>query len=246
MVSFFVKYGEKEHLQQIIDGQLRFTPSQTYIKIEETQHNKGQGDMLEGKMKIHFESAKLYHPETHELLGTLPKSNVLINIQDVSNMPIFCLSQYDDSYIQCCSNKKVINMDAEHIKKVKRDFSKATHALIILEPEVFINSVCDIPDKSFAYGEIKYFDYDINSLQMFMFLNTGGEELKTNEALSMTYENRYRHLMCKDIAFENQREYRFIETSTLIDSPIKYNFSFNSKYLLVSIDELERSVIIPD
>lgn len=41
MASFFIKYGEQEHLQQIIDGKLRFTPSQTYIKIEEKQHNKG-------------------------------------------------------------------------------------------------------------------------------------------------------------------------------------------------------------
>ena len=49
MAGFFIKYGEKEHLQQIIDGKLRFTPSQTYIKIEEKQHNKGQGDLLEGK-----------------------------------------------------------------------------------------------------------------------------------------------------------------------------------------------------
>lgn len=33
MAEFFIKYGEKEHLQQIVDGKLRFTPSQTYIKI---------------------------------------------------------------------------------------------------------------------------------------------------------------------------------------------------------------------
>lgn len=245
MVSFFIKYGEKEHLQQIIDGQLRFTPSQAYIKFEETQHNKGQGDMLEGKMKIHFESAKMYHPETQELLGTLPNSNVIVNIQDVSNMPIFCLSHYDESYIQCTSDEKIIKIDDEHIKNVRRDFPKATHALIILEPEAFIQSVLDISDKKFANGEIKYFDYDINSLQMYMFLTTGGEEIKTNEALSMTYENRYRHLMCKDIDFANQREYRFVETSTLIDSPTKYEFKFKSKYLLVSIDDLEHSVTMP-
>lgn len=89
MAGFFIKYGEKEHLQQIVDGKLRFTPSQTYIKIEEKQHNKGQGDLLEGKMKIKIEGARMYHPETNEYLGTLPKSTVVISIQDVSNMPIF-------------------------------------------------------------------------------------------------------------------------------------------------------------
>ena len=59
MEEFFIKYGEKEHLQQIVDGKLRFTPSQTYIKIEEKQHNKGQGDLLEGRMKIKIEGARM-------------------------------------------------------------------------------------------------------------------------------------------------------------------------------------------
>lgn len=86
MAGFFIKYGEKKHLQQIVDGKLRFTPSQTYIKIEEKQHNKGQGDLLEG---IKIEGARMYHPETNEYLGTFPKSTVVISIQDVSNMPIF-------------------------------------------------------------------------------------------------------------------------------------------------------------
>lgn len=54
-IEFMIKYGKAEHLQQIIDGSLRLTPSQDYIKIEESQHNRGQGDLLEGKMKIHME-----------------------------------------------------------------------------------------------------------------------------------------------------------------------------------------------
>jgi len=115
MAEFFIKYGEKEHLQQIVDGKLRFTPSQTYIKIEEKQHNKGQGDLLEGRMKIKIEGARMYHPETNEYLGTLPKSTVVISIQDVSNMPIFCLSYYGEESIVDVEGLTTIDIDAEHI-----------------------------------------------------------------------------------------------------------------------------------
>lgn len=56
MKSGFVKYGKKEHLQQIVSGKLRFSPSQNYIKMEELLHNKGQGDLLEGKMPLQIET----------------------------------------------------------------------------------------------------------------------------------------------------------------------------------------------
>ena len=141
MAEFFIRYGEKEHLQQIVDGKLRFTPSQTYIKIEEKQHNKGQGDLLEGRMKIKIEGARMYHPETNEYLGTLPKSTVVISIQDVSNMPIFCLSYYGEESIVDVEGLTTIDIDAEHIDGGKKDFLKATHALILFDPEKFISSV---------------------------------------------------------------------------------------------------------
>lgn len=243
MIKFLVKYGEKEHLQQIVDGKLRFTPSQTYIKLEEKQHNKGQGDLLEGKMKIKIEGARVYHPVTNEYLGTLPKGIFTISIQDVSNMPIFCLSHYGEESIEEIDGVSKIAIDGEHIEGVKRDFPKATHALIIYEPDKFNRSVMNIDDKNFVSDAIRYYDYDINPLQMYMFLTTGSEQIQTEEHLSMTYENRYRHLLCKDISFENQREYRFVGLDELITEPKFYDFRFDAKYQIVPIDELVTKMI---
>ena len=69
---------------------------------------------------------------------------------------------------------------------------------------------------------IRYYDYDINPLQMYMFLSTGEETMQTNTVMSMTYENRYRNLLCKDVSFSQQDEYRFIETNELITEPVFY------------------------
>lgn len=215
--TIFIKYGEKEHLQQIVDGKLRFTPSQTYIKIEEKRHNKGQGDLLEGRMKIKIEGDRMFHPETNEYLGTLPKSTVVISIQDVSNMPIFCLSYYGEESMVDVEGLTTIDIDDEHIDGVKKDF---------------------------VSGEIKYYDYDMNPIQMYMFLAMGTEEIQTDKYLSMTYDNRYRHLLCKDVAFENQREYRFIRLDDLISNPVFYNFKYNGKYLIVPIDDLMTKSIV--
>jgi len=101
-----IKYGKREYLEQIVAGKIRFAPSQTYIKIEEMQNNKGQGDLLEGKMKIKFERAQLFHPETGDLLCTIYNQTLLMSIQDVNNMPVFCLSHYDNSVTTNYINEK--------------------------------------------------------------------------------------------------------------------------------------------
>lgn len=238
MIKFFIKYGEREHLQQIVDGGLRFSPSQTYIRLEEKQHNKGQGDLLEGKMKVNAEKIKFYNRETNECLVTQKKSIITVSIQNVSNMPIFCLSHYGDESIEDIDGVSKIAFDDEHIKGIKKDFPKATHALIIYEPDKFVDSVKNSIDRNLISDKIIYYDYSINVLQMYTFLTTGDEQIRTNEDFSMTYDNRYRHLLCKDISFENQREYRFIVLDELITKPKFYNFKFDVKYQIVQIDDL--------
>lgn len=244
--QFMVKYGEEAHLQQLVNGKIRFAPSQTYVKIEEALHNKGQGDLLEGEMKLKMEGASMYHPDTDELIGILPAGNITISIQDVNNMPVFCLTQYGQENTTDYVDEKnyTISLSNEKVEGIQTDFPKATHALIILEPDKFIEDVKNINNHQFVSEGIHYYDYDINSLQMFMFLTTGSEKIQTNAVMSMTYDNRYRHLLCKDISFSNQEEYRFIGLDELIMEPVFYSFSFNSQYLMVPIERLKQPLTI--
>lgn len=240
--KFMIKYGKEQHLQQIVDGKLRFAPSQTYIKIEEQQHNRGQGDLLEGKMKIKLESLRLHNPKTNNFICELPKSTGIISIQDVNNIPIFCLSQYSIEDIKIINGEDVIVLNREKLESIKKDIPEATHALIIIEPEKFISDVRGILGYEIISDGIHYYDYNINTMEMLMFLTTGCTEIKTNQKLSMTYENRYRHLLCKDIDFETQQEYRFVVLNELITEPKFYNFKFTSKYMLIPIKNLKNQI----
>ena len=246
MALYLIKYGKEEHLKQIVDGFLRFSPSQTYVEMEELIHNKGQGDLLDGKMKIRLENAKMYDPDTNELKGEIPNCVATISIQDVNDMPIFCISHYgvDDtkSYKNIRSYK--ISLCPDKLNCIKQDFREATHALIILEPDKFIAGVQAIKGPQIIHDQIRYYDYESNSLQMYMYLATGNTENKFNEKLTLTYENRYRHLLCKDIDFEKQQEYRFIVLDELITAPIFYQHEFVSEYLIVPIDSLEQEIDI--
>ena len=124
----------------------------------------------------------------------------------------------------------------------KKDMSNS--GLIILEPDKFIAGVQAIKGHQIIHDQIRYYNYDSNSIQMYMYLATGNTEEKFNERLTLTYENRYRHLLCKDIDFEKQQEYRFIVLDDLITKPVFYDYEFSSEYVLVPIDDLKHEIAI--
>ena len=87
--GFMIKYGKENHLQQIVNGVIRFAPSQKYIELEKEQHNKGQGDLLEGKWVVHAERMVIKGLETGREIQVPQKTNIVLGTADVNNMPVF-------------------------------------------------------------------------------------------------------------------------------------------------------------
>ena len=114
-MNIFVKYGKLNHLQQIVQGLIRFAPSQNYVLMEKELHNKGQGDLLDGKMKIKAERARIHHPDTNELLYILPKCEFIISIEDVNNMPVFCLSKYNETDLLIKHDQKFVSIKSKKL-----------------------------------------------------------------------------------------------------------------------------------
>lgn len=79
MDGLFIKYG-KNHLEQIINGSIRFVPSREYIKLEKEQHNKGQGDLLESKWVVHTESCKMESDDGSQMIAFCDKTKIVIKI----------------------------------------------------------------------------------------------------------------------------------------------------------------------
>ena len=248
-ILFLIKFGKKSHLEQIVEGKIRFSPSSTYRRIENEMKKRGQGDALEGKMVIHASSGIIRDYETNEPLKIITEPfDSLLGIQNIENMPIFCLSCYCEEDVEICENESsMIKLDKSHVKRQMKDFPESDYALIILEPEIFIDDINNIMGHTFVHDRIHYFDYGINSLQMLMYLTLGDESIPDNIGnmkLSMVEDNAYRHLLCKDNFFSKQNEYRFIERNYFISEPVSYNFNFHSKYLLVPIESLIEGVKI--
>lgn len=245
-IKFLVKFGENAHLQQIVDGDIRFSPSQKYIKQEQLLHDKGQGDLLEGKMKIPANAIQIYSNDTNELIDYANATSeapiyVTISIQDVNNMPISCFLIGTDHDCVVEHGHTRINFSDDIINTVKNDFHNPDSALVILEPQRYISDMKK--HLNVVASSIRYYDYSKCYVQQFSYLCTGDENADF-KSLSMTYENRYRHLLCKDIFFKNQKEYRFIKLDELIDVPKSYPFEFNYEYKLVSCEDLFNGMLL--
>lgn len=242
---FLVKIGEKDHLKDLINGQLYCSPSERYIKQEKDLHDKGQGDLLEGKMKIKVTGGYWEDNVTHARVKLPPNSIVTIRIENVNNMPIFCMTKGTAEDCQEYTSEKdyVIKFSESFKDEVKKSFKKANSAVIILEPERFIKSVSDTIDHAIFADDIHYFDYDIMDINMMYYL-LGVDKFESNKKYSMIYDNRYRHLLCKDISFSEQREHRIVMLDDEIVKPKKYDFKFDSKYLLVDLEDLFTGVRI--
>ena len=230
-ILFLIKFQKKKYLEEIINGLIRFTPSQNYIKQEMLLHDKGQGDMLEGKMLIRGQ-AKYYNDD---FCCIVPNANVKVDIQNVNNMPITCfLLGTKNDCIKYKDNKNyIIKLTNDTIQTIKNDFHNPDSALIIPNPQKYINDMKTTFNA--VASSIRYYNYDIQTVQRLNFLSSGDENVRCDK---LYYKYRYRHLLCKDISFKNQKEYRFIRTDILIDKAEKYYFPFNYDYRLISTDEL--------
>lgn len=236
---FLVKIGKKEHLERLTEGRLYCSPSEKYIKQEQEQHEKGQGDLLEGKMKIKVAGGYWEDDVTHLRVNLQEGSIVTLQIQDVNNMPIFCMTKgtKEDCSFYTSDREYEIKFPISFENEVRNSFKNADAALLIYEPEKFINSMLDTINQTVVYDDIQYFDYDLMDINMMYFL-TGVDKFENNKPYGMIYDNRYRHLLCKDIAFEEQREYRLILLDDKIIEPKEYEFKFETTYEIVDLQQL--------
>ena len=198
--------------------------------------------MLEVKWKIHFESVRI---SNDEMACKLPKGTVTVGIDGVQYMPIFCMTAGSESDCETYISKSeyVIKFNEDYKNEIKSNFPKAEAALIILEPDTFLRKLKDTISGSVKADVIHYYNYDINDINMLSFL-IDVNSLEPGNIYSQPADNRYRHLLCKDQFFKEQREYRIILDSEEIHEPHKYDFEYESKYLLVDIDDLFSGIIV--
>lgn len=262
---YLVKFGEKEHLKGLVDGNIYFSDAKHYIEIERKEKNRGQGDALEGTTRIAFANARLVSREDPRKEAFFSNQYMDLAYEFVPNMPVFCVTAIHD--VDCVDGddgKVTIKFPNDVREKIEVSFPKADSALLIKTPATFKNDVSAIFNNICVWDFVEYFDDLQNgNLKTEMFEYICGEytdeKLYEGQYLAratvsptspliqggtfyITPDNVHRVLFCKDSFFKNQREYRCVAHHGILSQPGCFKYENHSVMELYDIDTFLRGV----
>lgn len=141
-MKFFLKFGEREHLESLQQGNLFFSNVLTFRYYEENLFIKGQGDRLEGGSMIATSNMTMIDNDTNEPVFTEVKGNMFVHYEPANLLPVFCVFA---CFEKDCSIKEdgtlSIKLSDDIKKNIIAHFPKADSVAIIKEPQQFIDDV---------------------------------------------------------------------------------------------------------
>lgn len=220
-IKFFLKFGERAHLQSLQRGNLFFSNAVTFRSYEEDLFIRGQGDRLEGSSMITAHNVTMIDNASGEVAFTGIKANMFVHYEPANLLPVFCIfSCFEKDCVQSADGEIVIRLSDEIKENIITHFPKADTVAIIKNPYQFIKDVCatighDCKSDLVHYYHLLGFDSEYgtaNDLSYFKYLTQDVPPHKENGKTVRSFNAKYvyRSLLCKDVFFQNEQEYRFI------------------------------------
>lgn len=220
-IKFFLKFGERRYLERLKEGHLYFSNARTFRRYEEELLIKGQGDRLEGGSYIIASNITMIDRQTGEPAFTGIKGNMIVHYAPIDLLPVFC--------VFCCYEKDCItNKDgsisirlSDEIKgNIISHFPKADAVAVIKNPDQFISDIVTSIGSECKSGLVNYFHLTglgneqekVNDHAYFMYLSQDTPPVKSGNKTTYLFmpQYGYRALLCKDVFFTNEQEYRFL------------------------------------
>lgn len=254
-IRYLLKFGKKENISSIQRGELWFSTAETFHKIEEDLV-RGQGDKLEAGMLIPATSVQFTPYDTGittKLSGV--RFNFSIFIEPVKKSPVYCLFACYDKDVDTSGN---IKLSSEIQDSICEHFPEANAVAIISEPDSFVEDVVksihgteDNTRLDCRADSVRYYNmYGIDAIyegkptkaidmEFLNFITQDREPVKEgNGSVQVIYESdAWRHLLCKDVFFKQEQEFRFILPEEKIDGGSLYKVDVPDNVKIMDLDE---------
>lgn len=213
-----IKLGKAEHIYNLSNkGEMFFNTCKYFRDLEEEQLQKGIGDVNDGGVHAITEKVRIISPNFKKDIDEYVDAGFIV--KPALNVPVFCLRKTESSAISY-----------EMCNKIKNQFPKYTHALIIENEKEFLENVrYSFRNKAFAhkifyqngwYEDFLHFIYSGSSDIRFYPTRVKGnkyyadiclpENLYKKNTIRIDDSNFYRMMYRKDMFFEEQQEYRIV------------------------------------
>lgn len=248
-IRFFLKFGKKEHMESLVEGNLYCSNAQTFWGIEDNLKIRGQGDGLEASTVVHGQTMFVSAPKTNKVLTEINQAKCIARIDPAKTIPVFCLFTVfeEERETDDCGNIRIsLSQDTKNM--IKEHFPNADSVVIIDNPQKFIEDVKNSIGHVIKGDLVHYYYIDEGiqkengniamDLRYIMYLTQDEQPLNVNgnEIYSLSEEFAYRVLFCKDVFFEEEREFRFVLPEDHILMGTSYPVNLTEEY---KIEELE-------
>ncbi len=249
-IKYLLKFGKKEYLEKLQNGDLYFGNAVGYRKIEENLKIKGQGDKLEASTKVFAENLKMIDNNSNQTIINNVKARTVFHYPDADFMPIFCLfAVFEDDCVVEGSNRKM-RLSKSIKDTITSHFPEADSVAIINNPKQFIEDIKKSISKDVVADLVNYYHIDNGfpnengavslDLEYFKYLtqDTPPSIVENIKKYSFNVKYVYRILLCKDIYFANEHEFRIILPKEKIEKSKTYHVDLSDKITLCDLSDI--------
>lgn len=244
----FLKFGERRYLERMQQGNLYFSNAQTLRAFEMQHAIKGQGDRLEGGTELIANQIKLAKGDASVLLPPMKNGAIPLYFEPADLLPVFCVfACFEKDSMEKEDGSIFIRLSHEIRENISSHFPKADTVAIIKEPERFVKDVRSSVGEGCISDLVKYYDLTgiqseygpVNSLDYFKYLMQDVPPLKKDGKNTYSFQSQYvfRSLLCKDVFFDKEQEYRFILTKKQIAEPREFPIRLSAS---IELQDLSR------
>lgn len=252
MAKYFLKFGERDHIEEFAAGKLYFSNAERFWGIEKDLQIKGQGDILEAGFRVPAIKATMQPLGTDESIDFGQDINVLVHLEPAKSIPVFCLfSVYDEDCSLDANGKERIRLDESKQDTIRTHFPKADTVGIVKCPNRFLEDIEGSIGTRVEHEEVHYYQIDKGVLLngnstaaidgrflQYLVGKSNSAKIEGATQYSVTVEQAYRALFCKDIFFKDEQEYRIVLPDQKITQGTLYRISMTSPIEVIPLDDL--------
>jgi predicted SprT family Zn-dependent metalloprotease len=248
-VKFLLKFGRSEHINSFIEGKLYCSNAETFWGIEDRLKLRGQGDRLEASSMIFAKNVLIQSHDDNSDVARIGRFNGLVRYEPAKKIPVFCLFAIlnNECYIDIDGNLK-FNL-ADRTKQVIREhFPNADSVAIISNPSQFLSDIQSSIGYEIKHELVHYYNiykgFETNDGEQAMdmdymrYLSQDVLPIVINGTTQYSFcaDYVYRALLCKDVYFEDEQEYRIVLPTETIDNGKTYPVKYREEIHMKSID----------
>lgn len=222
-IKYLLKFRKREHLENLVQGNIYCSNAVTFWGIEDELKIKGQGDILEAGTRKFAQKMVMQHLDTKEVIAECGKANGLVRVELAEKMPVFCMfSVYEEDCKEDDDGRIMINLSDDKKQTIREHFPNADAVAIIPNPEVFIEDIRNSIGTEIKAENVHYFHIDKGfdtkdgqtamDIEYMKYLMQDVPPVKDDNVTKYTFyaDYAFRVLFCKDVFFEKKQKYRII------------------------------------